>query len=566
MEFLYKVATIQFNSQERKVDENNERLVKLCREAAENGAKLIVTPEMATTGIGFKSRQEIAPYLQEVPGPTTSLYEEVTREFDCYIVVGLPEIDPKTDVYYNTSVLIGPDGIVGKYRKTHLYAPETRWAAPGNTGLPVFDTDIGKIGCLICMDYIYFEPARIMALQAADVLVNISAWNIEKCPAPTWFSRAWENGVYVIASNRSDKIGKTQFSGGSAIINPDGSIQQYIDAGEGTVLGEIDLNVVQKERKTRFEERKKSPYLVNQLLHMTEDRYALPKGKKAAIAAFQFEPIPLNREENFAKIEQAANDAANERTKLLVLPELAITGVVKDRPTAENFAVELPECEEITRLTEIAKQNQLMIVLGLIEKEQDHLFNTIVMVDENGLHGKYRKVHLNEYDLHWANPGQEEFPFFDTELGRIGLLSGDDCKYGESAMSLAVQSVDIITASACVSGPKPVPLQATEVPLSSEETFLGDDDAHWHLWRARAVETNTFIAFANQSGKAGMGCSGVFGPYDWPREEKIACNNEELVIYEVDTSSANDDFFPNKKVRVKENVRSRIPHLYHQLV
>lgn len=561
---FYKVATIQFNPTFKEKEKNNQKLLKLCREAAKSGAKLIVLPEMATTGCVFKTRKEIEPYVEPIPGPTTTLYEEVTRKEDCYIVVGLPEIDIETGVYYNTCVLIGPNGIVGQYRKTHLYAPETIWAAPGNTDLPVFDTEIGKIGCLICMDYIYFEPARIMALQEADILVNLSNWNIEKCPAPSWFTRAWENGVYVIASNRSDKEGKIQFAGGSSVINPDGTLQQYIDVGEGIVYGEINLDNVKKERSERLKDRTKSPYLAHQLLHLTE-HHSLPKGKQSKVAVFQFEPH-LNKEENFAKIDSAAKLAANEQAELLVLPEMATTGLVNDRSAAEKAAVKLSDSQEIGRLVKMAKTNRLTLILGLIEKDVNKLFNTIVMIGKDGLQGKYRKFHLNENDCKWANKGQEDYPFFDTKFGRMGLLSGDDCKLGETAMTLAVQSVDIIAAPSRLTDPIPIPLRATEVPLSPEETYLEDDHAHWHLLRARAVETNTFIAFANQSGIGGMGHSGIFGPYDWPREEVLVTNEEELVFYEIDTSSKESDFSPDKKVRVKENVRSRLPHLYHSLV
>ncbi|MFX8926054.1 nitrilase-related carbon-nitrogen hydrolase, partial [Acinetobacter baumannii] len=94
---------------------------------------------------------------------------------DCYIVVGMPEVD-EDGIYFNTAVLIGPDGIVGRHRKTHPYISEPKWAAAGDLHNQVFETPIGRIGLLICMDIHFVETARLMALGGADVICHISNW------------------------------------------------------------------------------------------------------------------------------------------------------------------------------------------------------------------------------------------------------------------------------------------------------------------------------------------------------------------------------------------------------
>ena len=117
----YEVATIQYEPSQFNKDHNINSLILLCEKAAEKGAKLIVTPEMGTTGYCFLNREEISSLVEEIPGPTTKKFQEIAKKFNCFIVVGMPEIDDETQLYYNAAVLIGPEGIICKHRKSHGY-------------------------------------------------------------------------------------------------------------------------------------------------------------------------------------------------------------------------------------------------------------------------------------------------------------------------------------------------------------------------------------------------------------------------------------------------------------
>jgi predicted amidohydrolase len=150
---------------------------------------LIVHPEMATTGYCWASRAEIAPFVEPIPGPTTDRFAEIAARYRCFIVVGVPEIEPSTGIFYNSAALIGPDGLVGKYRKTHSYISEPKWAKDGDLGLPVFDTEIGRIAITICMDAAFPETGRVPALNRADVICFPTNWLSEICPAPSWMAR-----------------------------------------------------------------------------------------------------------------------------------------------------------------------------------------------------------------------------------------------------------------------------------------------------------------------------------------------------------------------------------------
>ncbi len=201
-------------------EKNLADLLRLVEEAAQHEARLIVLPEMATTGYCWESRAEIAPQVEPIPGPTTDRFQQLASRYGCYIAVSLPEVDPSTDVYYNSMALIGPEGIVGTYRKIHSYISEPRWARDGDLGMPVWDTPLGRLTGLICMDATFFEAGRIPALHGADVLLFPTNWLDEKCPSSSWMARAFENGVYFISANRYGLERGVQFSGEAALSIP----------------------------------------------------------------------------------------------------------------------------------------------------------------------------------------------------------------------------------------------------------------------------------------------------------------------------------------------------------
>lgn len=122
-----KVAAVQFEPTMFDKECNISRLLEVSEQAAISGARLIVTPEMGTTGYCWFDRAEVAPFDEPVPGPTTSRFAALAKQHGCHIVVGMPEVDDD-GIYFNFAVLIGPDGIVGRHRKSHPYISEPKWA------------------------------------------------------------------------------------------------------------------------------------------------------------------------------------------------------------------------------------------------------------------------------------------------------------------------------------------------------------------------------------------------------------------------------------------------------
>jgi N-carbamoylputrescine amidase len=141
--------------------------------AVSQRADLIVLPELATTGYSFNSRAEAYAHAEEVPmGSTVQAWETFSRKHRVYIVGCLPERDGVQ--LFDTAVLVGPDGYIGKYRKTHLWNEEKLFFTPGNLGYPVFETKLGRIGLLVCWD-IWFRRIGSGSSEAPGLWATLSS-------------------------------------------------------------------------------------------------------------------------------------------------------------------------------------------------------------------------------------------------------------------------------------------------------------------------------------------------------------------------------------------------------
>jgi predicted amidohydrolase len=549
------------------------RLLDLVGKAASAGARLIVTPEMGTTGYCWYDRAEVKPFVETVPGPTTDRFQQLATEFDCYIVIGLPEVDADTDLYYNTAVLIGPEGIVGKHRKSHPYIAEPKWAASGDAHA-VFDAKIGRIALLICMDIHFFETARLCAVAGADVICHISNWLAERAPAPYWINRAFENACYVIESNRWGFERTVQFSGGSCIIAPDGSIAAMLDDGDGIVYGTIDPATARRRRvlaEPVFDERRPDLYMnlmTNSFTWNPNDFFRLyghrplPGGRKSRVAVVQFAPIN-DIDANLARITalaQACVDA--EQPDLIVFPELALTGLQNPASRAQPLSG-----DAASQLVQLAMRLRVHLVAGVAERDEGRVYNTAVLAGPDGLVGSYRKIHLNTADKAWASAGAD-WKVFDLPLGRVGLLIGHDALFPEAVRALSLLGCDLVACPAAISGCFTGSHPGTTI-RHSDPIPTGADPYHWHAFRVRGGESNVYFAFANvlDPARGVDGKSAVFGPdtFAFPRQESMILQQEGFAAAMVDTSNL-DTPYPTNVVRRKDLVVMRLPHHYAPLI
>ncbi len=585
----YRVAAIQFEPLLGAKAENIARLLEMVETAAQSGARLIVLPEMATTGCCWHNRDEIRPHVEPIPGPTTEAFGELARRYNCYIVIGMPEVALGTGFFYNSAALIGPTGVVGVYRKTHSFAADLKWAKDGDLSLPVWDTPLGRIGVMICMDAGYFEPARLLALRGADVLCFPTNWLGEQSPGPAWSTRAWENGCYLIAANRYGVECGFQLSGGSCVLNPDGTIQAMQDTGDGIVYGDVALAGA---RRTSFAGTGGSPKLsarrpelydnltLNSYLwepmefHGLYGHRPLPPGRTSQVAVVQFTPLGGDAAGNFVLIEQALaqltastdqpSSSATGGVALVVFPEYALTGCPNAEHTeAALAATAMPSWH--AQIVKLARRYALHLVIGYAEQCGEQIFSAALLAGPEGVVTHYRKTHVIGDEAAWCAAGTEKPPVIDLPLGRVGLLLGTDLCFPEIARSLAIEGCDLLVVPAGAGLPPSFGIGPTAVPLHTPWSVANPH--HFHLARQRAIENNCYLAVASLPHPHGIGSSAVFGPSPSYRvgEHILDPHGGGVVVRTIDTTNVDTPYPRLAPVRTKELVRMRQPHLYDEL-
>jgi predicted amidohydrolase len=248
-----KVAAVQMDIKILEKEQNLEKIIENLNHAARAGAKLVVFPECALTGYCFTGLDEAMPMAETVPGPSTEKIAEAARKLDCTLIVGL--LEREGERMYNVAVVVGPNGVLGVYRKAHLPCLGIDWCTiPGDGPLQVFDTPHGKIGINICYDVSVPEAARVLKLRGAQLLAVPTNWPVgsdiwEHTPNV----RATENHFYVVASDRVGEERGFRFAGHSKIVDFSGKVLAEAGATEETILyADLDLAAADQNRVIRI--------------------------------------------------------------------------------------------------------------------------------------------------------------------------------------------------------------------------------------------------------------------------------------------------------------------------
>lgn len=279
---LYYSAAIQVDQPNPRTRDdmasNTSRMLALLERAVEgyrpfHDVRLAVFPEFAHCAPAYKTTEEILEKLAvPIPNAHTDRLHKAAQKHGVYIQSGsfLETDDRWPDLVFNTTCLIGPDGLLARYRKVNPWVPWEVHASPHDIPdypedpFPVTETEIGKLGVATCYDWLFPEVTRELALKGAEVLIRISAymdpWGAT--PPTDWWTvvnrcRAIENLAYVVAANQGASDGQYppfSWPGGSMIVDYDGRILAEAPPGPGEriVIAPISIDNLRQERKRRI--------------------------------------------------------------------------------------------------------------------------------------------------------------------------------------------------------------------------------------------------------------------------------------------------------------------------
>lgn len=223
-----RIALAQISCKRANKEENLKKMEEIVKKFKDQSLDLVIFPELSLTG--YIVRDQIYELAEIIPGPSTYAVEKIAEKTQAHIIFGMPEVSEKTKAtIYNAAVLVGPKGYIGKYRKmylpTHSVFEEKRYFRSGYQSA-VFNTELGRLGLIICYDIFFPEVSRLTRLKGAQLIVCISA---SPAVRKTFFeiltsARAIENTAFLAYVNLVGIEDGLQFWGGSRLIAPSGRV------------------------------------------------------------------------------------------------------------------------------------------------------------------------------------------------------------------------------------------------------------------------------------------------------------------------------------------------------
>ncbi len=266
-----RIAGVQMDVMVGEPAKNLTRMIEFLEATRRNEALLTIFPECALTGYCFDSLAEALPLGESIPGSSTRQMADACHRLSTYALFGMLERDG--DRLFNACVLIGPEGVLGSYRKIHLpYLGIDRFTTPGDRPFSVCSAGSLRVGMNICYDCAFPEAARVMALEGADLIALPTNWPPgAECTADFIINaRALENNVYYAAVNRIGTERGFNFIGKSKICDTHGRVLAQAQHEDETVIyADIDLEkarnkhivrVPKKHEIDRFADRRPEMY------------------------------------------------------------------------------------------------------------------------------------------------------------------------------------------------------------------------------------------------------------------------------------------------------------------
>ncbi len=447
-----RVAAAQFYSGPD-VAANLELVRGYLRDAAAQGAQLIVTPENSNRVRDFTTRDAAFEQCEAIDGPFITGVRETAAELGIMVALGVDIRGESFPDVHIAQVLIDIDGeILHVHHKTVFWDYEYTLFTPGTKQLEVIPTRFGRIGLLLCADGIVPEVPRIIGLKGAEILLNsLNSRGPDEMRVHEPL-RAIENHVWHVAANTVSGPGDAYpWTGGSQVISPTGEI--LANAGEreaGLIVADITPSTSFPKVLTGIGalDDFRRPDLYAELVAPI-DSHAVDYGpvpddapvRPLRVAALQTSWYHTT-EWTLARAAGQIAYAAKRGVQLGVFPELFILrpGEVAADPAA---AAELSSTA-LDVVTTAAGEHGVWVVVNLVERDGDDFYSTAYLVAGDGsIHARYRKAHLDEVERTWATPG-DEFVVASTPIGEIGLMIGNEIWLPEISRILALRGAEVV--------------------------------------------------------------------------------------------------------------------------
>ncbi|CAB1276087.1 carbon-nitrogen hydrolase family protein [Candidatus Nitrosacidococcus tergens] len=453
--YEYRAAAVQTLAKMGDVEANLEICAHYVKQAAQQNIRVIVFPECMNVGYLYDSQphaRQIAETIKD--GKFIHGLAKLARQYDVYIASGLSEWDPQAEKIFNTGILLDRKGeLVVHYHKQFLTTHDQNWFKFGERGFPVVETELGRVGMMICFDGRIPEIPRCTALKGAQVILDMANFFLID-QAELWRpARALENGVWICAATKAGQERSIYYPGGSMIVDPRGEVKAKVAWDiHGMAISNIDPTLADDKHYAltadKFTDRRPDTYGIltkpyeQTPVSKTSVEPIIPSQMTFNMAAAQTHvceshPTTLDR-----VIEQVTH-GARFGIKVMVLPEYVASPNWRiDEAEARRLAGMNQEL--LQKFAEVCKTEKCALLVPNVEEVDSKLYPTSFLI---GLEGEiimsYRKVHLFSDEQQWGTAGSE-YPVVNTSYGRMGIMMGYDGLFPEAARCLGVNGADVI--------------------------------------------------------------------------------------------------------------------------
>lgn len=471
-----KIASLSYIPVKWDKEPNLKTIEKMAREAASEGAQILITPEGGLEGYLIDElrkspeREKWEPKFREIAepldGPSVMKVRELARELKVDLVLGFLERDG--DILYNSCAWIDLNGeVIHVHRKTHLaesyFVPE--YYHPGYE-VKAFDSRFGRMGMLICFERQIPEVASALVLDGARILINPSYGSRGEWNTVMLRTRARDNEAYFIFTHPKQTL----------VISPGGRIIADVDneKGAGIIYAELDLAIkppdkLKKRRPGVFSEK------IAENLPGANQRLSDPGHIR--VAAVQMHSSH-NLKENVEKICRHLSECARKGVRVAVFPECSTTGYFRDEIPGYSMQDYLSAEKEIANA---CIENKIYAVVGTPYFEDGQRYNMALVIDDKGqtIHRQV-KINLVGGDRPWAQPGNSLGIFrIDGEI--CSVIICHDSRYPELVRLPVIKGARLVFYLSC------------ESSMTSENKI----EPYRAQVVARAVENNVYVVQAN---------------------------------------------------------------------